>query len=326
MRDMPTMQTRPTEHEEKSLMVKSVLITGGAGGIGRYAAAEMRTRYDVTLFDRVLPQEEIHPWETDLPFVKGDLTSLSDCMRAIALARADAIVHLGAIPFNTERQPGQRGAQRLPEDETMRVNTMGTFYLMDAARRLGVKRVVMASTFFVLGLGFRISDKPFVVEYLPIDEEHPLRPEDTYSLSKVLGEEILAAFSRAYDIQVVAFRLMGVDYPHWRRHAFGVTPEPRAEGMRYFSTFQYVEAEDVALACRLALEADGLEPFEAFYLATDTTLAEETRGVLERCYPELAPMAASIHGYDGLITIEKARRKLGYEPQHSWRGRQEGAQ
>jgi nucleoside-diphosphate-sugar epimerase len=303
-------------------MVDKVLVTGGAGGIGRYAAAELRGKYAVTLFDRTLPSEGDYPWEPDLPFVKGDLTSLSDCMRAIALAQADSIVHLGAIPYNTERQPGQRGVPRLPEDETMRVNTMGTYYLLDAARRLGVRKVVMASTFFVLGLGFRISDKPFVVEYLPIDEEHPLRPEDTYSLSKVLGEEILAAFSRAYDIQTVAFRLMGVDYPHWRRHTFGVDPERRPEGMKRFSTFQYVEAEDVALACRLALEAEGLEPFEAFYLATDTTLAGETRPVLERVYPELAAMASSIQGYDGLISIEKARRKLGYDPQHSWRLRQ----
>jgi nucleoside-diphosphate-sugar epimerase len=303
-------------------MIRNVLITGGAGGCARYTAAELRERYNVTLFDRALPGEGMYPWETDLPFVKGDLTSLSDCMRAITLAQADAIVHLGAIPFNSERQPGQQGAQHLAEDETMRVNTMGTFYLMDAARRLGVKRVVMASTFFVLGLGFRISDNPFIVEYLPIDEEHPLRPEDSYSLSKVLGEEILAAFSRAYGIQTVAFRLMGVDYPHWRRHSFGVTPEARPEGMKRFSSFQYVEAEDVALACRLALEAEGLDSFEAFYLATDTTLAGETRPTLERCYPELAPMASGIQGYDGLISIEKARRKLGYEPQHSWRQRE----
>jgi len=302
-------------------MVSNVLITGGAGGCARYAAAELRDKYNVTLFDRVSPSEGRYPWETDLPFVLGDLTSLADCMRAIAHAKADAIVHLGAIPHNTERQPGQRGVPRLPEDETMRVNTMGTFYLMDAARRLGVQKVVMASTFFVLGLGFRISKKPFVVEYLPIDENHPLRPEDTYSLSKVLDEEILAAFNRAYDIQTVALRLMGVDYPHWRRTSFGAAPQPRAEGPTPFGAYQYVEAEDVALACRLSLEAEGLEGFEAFYLATDTVLAEETAVVVKRLFPHLARYADALHGYEGMVSIEKARRKLGYEPRHSWRNR-----
>ena len=303
-------------------MVRNVLITGGAGGCARYAAAELSGKYNVTLFDRIAPADVGYPWETDLPFVLGDLTSLADCMRAITLAKADAIVHLGAIPYNTERQPGQSGVPSLPEDETMRVNTMGTYYLMDAARRLGVKKVVMASTFFVLGLGFRISDRPFKVEYLPIDEAHPLRPEDTYSLSKVLGEEILAAFTRAYGIQTVALRLMGVDYPHCRRMTYGVTPEPAIDRPTPFGAYQYVDAKDVALGCRLSLEAEGLDGFEAFYLATDTNLVEDTRTVVERLYPDLAQYAGALHGRDGMISIEKAYKKLGYEPKHSWRRQQ----
>jgi nucleoside-diphosphate-sugar epimerase len=170
-------------------MVQNVLITGGAGNVARHAADELTQHgYRVTLFDRMTPQQAPLPWSTELPFVLGDLTSFADCMRAISLAKADAIVHLGAIPFNTERQPFDsgpfRGTQRLPEDETMRVNTMGTYYLLDAARRLGVKKVAAASTYYVLVWDFASATKPFVVEYLPIDEEHPLRPEDTYSLSK----------------------------------------------------------------------------------------------------------------------------------------------
>ena len=304
-------------------MIVNVLITGGAGGCGRYVAAELRDKYRVTLFDRQTPAHVLDPWETDLPFVLGDLTSLADCMRAITLAQADAIVHLGAIPWNTERQPGQKGAQILPEDETMRVNVMGTYYLMDAARRLGVQKVVMASTFYVLGLGNRISKKPFAVDYLPMDEEHPNRPEDTYSLSKVMGEEILSAFSRAYDIQTVALRLMGVDYPHrrrsWARGGDVPQAQPGHVGGPIGGTFQYVDALDVAQACRLSLEAEGLEPFEAFYLASDTTTVEDTRVVVERLYPDLKEMAASLQGHEGMISIEKARRKLGYRPRCSWR-------
>ena len=305
-------------------MTQNVLITGGAGRCARYVAAELEGRYNVTLFDRVTPSQSRIPWETKLPFVLGDLTNLGDCMRAIAHAKADAIIHLGAIPYATEhalRMSSIPGLPRLPEDETMRVNTMGTFYILDAARRLGVQKVVMASTFYVLGLGFRHSKDPFVVEYLPIDEEHPLRPEDTYSLSKLLGEEMLKAFGRAYGIQGIAFRLMGIDYPDDPRHRKNHVPEvtPNHVGGPIGTTYQYVDARDVAQACRLALEAEGLDLFEAFYLSTDTQLAEETRTVVERLYPDLREMAKNLHGYEGIISIEKARRKLGYEPKHSWR-------
>ncbi len=310
-------------------MIKNVLITGGAGGCGRYVAAELRDKYQVTLFDRETPAQVRDPWETDLPFVLGDLTSLADCMRAITLAQADAIVHLGAIPFNTEHQPLQRSWSNLPEDETMRVNTMGTFYLMDAARRLGVKKVAMASTYYVLGLGFRISKTPFIVEYLPIDEEHPLRPEDTYSLSKMLDEEILAAFSRAYDIQTVALRLMGVDYPHrrvpWAKGGDIPEAEPGHVGGPIGTTYQYVDARDVAQACRLSLEVEGLDPFEAFYLSSDTSTVEDTRVVVERLYPDLKEMAANLQGKEGIISIKKAQRKLGYQPRYSWRNQQAGS-
>jgi len=309
-------------------MVQNVLITGGAGNVARHVTDELvQHGYRVTLFDRMTPQQAPLPWATELPFVLGDLTAFADCMRAISLDTADAIVHLGAIPFNTERQPFDsgpfRGTQRLPEDETMRVNTMGTYYLLDAARRLGVKKVAAASTYYVLGLGFRISNKPFVVEYLPIDEEHPLRPEDTYSLSKMLNEETMAAFSRAYDMQCVAFRLMGVTFPHrevgWFKPGEKPEAQPNHVGGPLGGTLQYVDARDVAQACRLALEVEGLEPFEAFYLATDTVLAEETRMVVERCYPDLKEMAANLKGYEGIISIKKAQQKLGYKPQWSWR-------
>ena len=90
-------------------MIHNVLVTGGSGNVGRYAAAELRDKYQVTLFDRVTPNQAREPWETDLPFVLGDLTSFGDCMRAISFAQADGIVHLGALPGPTDA-PRQRGA------------------------------------------------------------------------------------------------------------------------------------------------------------------------------------------------------------------------
>lgn len=303
-------------------MTQNILITGGAGNLARHVADELKGQYKVTLFDLVTPDKAPFPWETDLLFVQGNLTSLGDCMRAITLSKAEVIIHLGAIPYSTDLQPGMKITQKKPEDTTMNTNVMGTYYLMDAARRLGVKKVIFASSYYTLGLDSSISDKPFKVDYLPIDEEHPNRAEDTYSLSKVIGEEIIEAYSRAYGIKAIAFRLMGISYPY-SPHKFDIAPstKPGHVGGPIGTTWQYVDARDVAIACRLAVEKDLENDFEAFYLSTDNQFAGETCKVVERLYPDLKDMAANIEGTEGIISIKKIRDMLGYKPQYSWKNK-----
>jgi nucleoside-diphosphate-sugar epimerase len=306
----------------------NVLVTGGAGNLGRCVATELADHgHRVTLFDRVEPTSAPVPWQTDLPFVRGELTNAQDCRAAIAAARAEVICHVGAIPYATDR-PGTReqllraAKPVLPEDETFRVNTLGTYYILDEARRAGVTQVLFASTYYVLGLGFRISAAPWRPQYLPIDEDHPLTPEDTYSLSKMMNEEMLAAYTRAYGLRTVAFRLMGVYYVHrddsaqrFRQHV-----EVPADGMPpVFDTWLYVDGRDVTQAFRLALEATHLEPHERFYLASDRSIGDSPRDTVIRLFPDLAPLAAPLGPDDFLISIERARQRLGYEPRHSWR-------
>ena len=203
---------------------KNVLVTGAAGKLGNYVSEYLHKKgYNVTCTDVVLPKPDSRIAKLKLPFVKGDLLDLGDIMKAIAMAQCGTIVHLGAIPFNVELQPpydttpkkgpscgGVRSNYVMPEDNAMKINTMGTFYVMDAARRMGVKNVIAASSYYCYGLGMRISGVPFKPDYLPIDEKHPCTPEDTYSLSKHLGDEIMEAFCRAYDMNGIAMRLMGV--------------------------------------------------------------------------------------------------------------------
>jgi nucleoside-diphosphate-sugar epimerase len=304
-------------------MIKNILITGGAGNLGRVVSEELKDRYNITLFDRTRPQDAPIPWETNLPFVLGDLTDFGDCMRGIAQAKADAVLHFGALAGPTELMP-PRYQQRMREDETMRVNTMGTFYMIDAARRLGVQRFAMASTYYVLSVDFNISGKPFWPKYLPIDEKHPCEPESTYGLSKLLDEQILATFQRAYDIGTVAFRLMGVEYAHRPVHKYGIRPEARPGhvGGPMGTTWQYVEARDIAQACDLYLQSPGFPQFEAFYLSTDTALAEETADAVRRLYPDIAHLADGLKGYEGIISIKKAQEMLGYQPKYSWRNQE----
>ena len=324
-------------------MAKNVLITGGMGNLGKVTSKYLTEKgFKVTLFDRVPVDRAAAFAPGALPYIKGDLLSLSDCMRAIAFSQADVIVHLGAIPFNSELQPpygreygtatdGARFVQMMNEDDTMKINTMGTYYLLDAARRMGVKDIIAATSFYAIGIGFRISGTPFPVQYLPIDEEHPVFPEDTYSLSKYLNEETMKAFSSAYGMRCVAMRLMGVYYAGQefseKVHAVGVpVPDPKPEEVDVMcgTTYQYVDARDIAYFIELsmkALDENKLAPYEDFFVITDTHYSEDTVDVIKKRWPSLAAkgIGMDIKGSDGLISYEKSTKLLGYTPQHARR-------
>jgi len=300
----------------------NVLITGGAGRLARYVAEELKEQqHNVTLFDLVTPDQTPFPWETDCQFVLGNLTDLADCMRAITLSKAEVIVHLGAITHTTDQQPGRKMPQRRPEDTTMQVNVMGTYYLLDAARRIGgIKKVVFASSYYALGLAGRINGTPFQVDYLPIDEKHPCRPQDTYALSKVMGEEMLEAYSRAYGFKAVAFRLMGVVYPFRQFETnVEVPPNPDFKGGPVGSTWQYSDCRDIAYACGLAIEKDLENDFEVFFHITDQNYSADTKDVIAKSYPDLVEMAKDLPEGEGIISGKKMRDMLGYKAKHSWR-------
>ena len=319
-----------------------VLVTGAAGRLGNFVVpALVEAGYRVTGTDQVAYPPDSANAKLGIPFVRADLTNLGDCMRAITLSQAEMIISLGAIPFNTELQPayakeydtdfsetGARFSQRMDEDLTMRVNTMGTYTLMDAARRIGgVRRVIHASSFFVLGLGFRISGTPYVPAYLPMDENTLLEPEDSYSLSKVLGEEILKSFSRAYGIETVALRLLGVyyhDHEMSRRvHRFNIdvpVVDDVAKGYPNNSTYQYADARDIARFVLLCMTAEMKNKFEPYYVATDCHYKDTTQEALKKRWPLLwnKGLGHDIPGREGLISIEKSKKELGYEPMYSW--------
>lgn len=302
---------------------KNVLITGGAGNLGRHVFEELKNDHNVALFDQVGPAEAPFPWDPkgEAMVMKGPLTDLGSCMRAIQLSKADVIVHLGALPGPSDMQPGQTRPQRAPQETTMNSNVMGTYILMDAARMLGVKKVIFASSYYVLGLGNRLSGTPFQVDYLPIDEHHPNRPEDTYSLSKLVDEEILQAYSRAYGIRCICFRLMGVSYPY-RPHATDVElPEKPRDwvGGPFVSTMQYSDARDIAYACRLGIEKDLENKFEVMYHETDNIFSGKTADMIRLMYPDLSDMADNVKGEEGFISTQKLRTLLDYKPKHSWK-------
>jgi nucleoside-diphosphate-sugar epimerase len=320
-------------------MPKTVLVTGGSGRLGNYIALHLKKEgYNVATFDVVPPKPDSYVVQERIPFTVGNLTSPDDVLRACVWAQPDIIAHVGAITHPTDIMPPYpkdgnikwgRTSYEMPEQSTFEINTMGTFYVFDAARRLGIKQVILASSYFSIGIGFRLSGKGFEPEYLPIDEDHPCWPEDSYSLSKYFNEETGKAFARAYGIKVQAMRLLGMYYENnemsSRNHKFNVTVPAATEtdkGLLMGDTFQYADARDVAIFVRLAIEkVDSLSPYEAFFLSTDTKYTEPTAVIAARRWPFLAEKAKDIPGTEGIISIKKAERLLGWKPQHSWRNK-----
>lgn len=295
-----------------------ITITGGTGQVAEFVIKELEAKHSLVVFDRVKPGENRFNFEIRHPIVVGDLTDLAACERAVA--GSEAIIHLGAIPWPVEHPVWREripAAKTMPWDETFRVNTMGSYYLLEAARRAGVKTVVAITSNCVLGHGFRISDKPFPLVSLPIDETHAFDPEDSYSLSKFLTEEIMHSYSRAYDLRCYALRPATVFRPEVMAE-YAKNYKPPTEWSEWF--FGYNDVRDVARAIRLCLEAaNDLPPYDDFYInAADTLVLEDSRAIVERLKPAWARQAAALSGRQAMISWAKAERAFGYRPEYSW--------
>ncbi len=215
--------------------------------------------------------------------------------------RADAVVHLAAVPA-----PGL-----MPNSAVFANNAVATWNVFEAARVCGVQRVVWASSETVLGLPF---DTP--PPYAPVDEEYWPRPESTYSLTKVLEEEMARQLCR-WDPErtMVGLRFSNVmdveDYAAFP--AFDADPLARK-----WNLWGYIDARDGAQAVRRALEWDG-RGCEVFVIANaDTVMTRSSASLMAEVFPGV-PVRRELGEHETLLCIDKARRVLGYEPQHSWR-------
>jgi nucleoside-diphosphate-sugar epimerase len=274
--------------------MKKIVVTGGSGKAGRAVIKDLlEHQYDVLNIDLLAPRERISP------FLKVDLTDQGQVLEA--LHGADAVVHLGAIPA-----PGIQ-----TEEATFRNNTLSTFNVFNAAMLLKLQRVVWASSETVLGLPFE-REQP---AYAPIDEEHPLYPESSYALSKVISEEMARQFNRRSGIPFIGLRFSNIMEPHDYERFPAFSENPR---LRKWNLWGYVDARDVAQSCRLGLEASitGAEVF--IIAAADTVMKQPSRELLAEVFPGV-PLKGEIEPFETLLSIRKARKLLGYAPQYSWR-------
>jgi nucleoside-diphosphate-sugar epimerase len=194
-----------------------VLVTGASGGFGPCLVAKFeRAGHELVLMSRSRPQAADH-W----PWAQGDITRFDDCLRATEGA-IEAVQHIAANPWASDH-PGSRATyeQRgIPFDDTMRTNAMGTYYLLQASLKRGIGVIVMTGSNCALGHGGRISGSDLPIKYLPIDEEHPSDVEDSYSYSKLVGEELLASYTRAYGMRTYVLRSAAIS-PAARRQLHG---------------------------------------------------------------------------------------------------------
>ncbi|MGI6368913.1 MAG: NAD-dependent epimerase/dehydratase family protein [Anaerolineae bacterium] len=294
-----------------------VLITGGSGRLARWIVRALRADHELVLFSRTAPPEEC----ADLPWIQGDLNVAADCERAVE--GVDAIQHLGAVPSPSdhpqERANRERsGAPLPPMDATMHTNIMGTYYLLQAAVHAGVETMVMAGSNCAFGHGYRISSRPFPFSYLPLDEEHPSDVEDSYSYSKLVGEELLASFTRAYGIRTYVTRPAGICPPE-RLQQMAANAAPARAWSDWL--WGYVPSEDLAEMHKILMERAQSLPEHRVYVANgrDSTALEPTLELIERYRADLLPLAGGLSGHQAFFSTERARRELDWEPRHSWR-------
>ena len=278
-----------------------VVLTGGSGKLGWVCLADLLDHgYSVTNVDLARPPDDRSP------FVRADLTDMGQTMEALHQvddrhAGVDAVVHLAAVPA-----PGLT-----PGSELFRNNTVSTYNIFAAARHLGIRNVVSASSETVLGLPFNVPPP-----YVPVDEEYAPRPESTYALSKTMGEEMARHFCRwDPDAKIVSLRFSNVMLAS--EYAAFPSFEDDPAG-RKWNLWSYIDARDGAQAVRKALEAP-IKGAEVFIIANaDTVMTTPITELVNRFYPGV-PWRREVGPLESVFSIDKARRLLGYEPQHSWR-------
>jgi len=278
-----------------------VAVTGGSGKLGRAVVADLlEHKYDVVNLDSAGPRDQ------PSPFIRIDLTDYGQVVDALTTndglaGPVDAVVHLAAIPA-----PGL-----IANAATFANNVPATYNVFAAARAAGITNVVWASSETVLGLPF---DTP--PPYIPVDEEYPARPESTYSLGKHLEEQMAAQFCRWNpELKMFGLRFSNVMDPADYAAFPAFDADPRS---RIWNLWGYIDARDGAQAVRRALEFEGVG-LEVFVIANaDTVMGRSSASLAAEFFPEV-PVTRELGEHETLLSIDRARRILGYEPEHSWR-------
>ncbi len=288
--------------------MKSVVVTGGSGKAGRAVIRDLLEHgYAVMNVDLVPPREPL------CHFFKADLADFGEAVEALRraagtidrrrspLGEASAVVHLAGIP----------APSLAPDAATFENNLISTYNVFSAATLFGLTRVVWASSETAYGLPFTRTPPAFA----PVTEDHPLAPETGYALAKVLAEQMAREMHRWNSgTRFAGLRISNIFEEADYAQIPGFWADP---ALRRWNLWSWVDARDVAQACRLALEAD-IPGADHFTIAADTLMRRPSRALMADAFPGV-PIRGELGEFDTLLSIEKARRILRYQPKHTWR-------
>jgi UDP-glucose 4-epimerase len=281
-----------------------VLVTGARGKVGlATVAALMEAGHEVRATDLLPPVFE-RPEEGEPDYFQANLTDAGDAFAAVR--GAEAVVHTAAIPEPTQNPP----------HVVFYNNLMATFNVLEAAIRFGVSRFVNISSETVPGFFF--AERQFLPDYVPVDEEHPIRPQDPYATAKYFGELLMDAATRRSDIRCISIR------PSWVQHEGtyerNLGPQVRDASVLSPGFWSYIDVYDLADAIVLAVQSD-LPGHEVFYIASpDNVGGRPFEKIVREYYGDAVEIKTPLPREDASgISVAKAQEMLGYSPKRSWR-------
>jgi len=285
-----------------------VVVTGGLGRLGEFVVRELFAyTHEVSVLDTTKPRECLCP------------TYTVDLSKAYALQSyfkgMDGVVHLARqrFPysesgFNVETQRWQF-PDITGDAERFNLNVAITNNVLAAAQAAGVKKIVCGSSLAVYG--FYYPSIQITPDYLPIDERHPLQPQDPYGLTKLVGEKLSDALSQKSGIQIASLRFSGIYTDMHRPQLLERKQNPLIRGTG--ALWSYIDVRDAARACRLALEAN-FPGHQAFNIcAPDTIMDEPTQELVRRYLSQVKDLRNGLDGRRSGYSVDKARALLGFE-------------
>ena len=214
-----------------------------------------------------------------------------------------AVVHLAAIPRILVK----------PDNETFRINTLGTYNVMEAATKLGIKKIIFASSETTYGFCFAQGNP--IPKWLPIEEDYETSPTDSYGLSKVLNEKTGKSFQKRTGIDIYALRIGNIIEPdeYNRFEEFCENPSIRLRNL-----FNYIDARDLAQAIELCIKKDGLG-YEVFNVTHNiNSVSLTTEEIIKQFFPNVK-MRRDMEKYESILSSKKIRDVLGFNPAHDWK-------
>jgi|TARA_Y100000991_G_scaffold41341_1_gene29097 nucleoside-diphosphate-sugar epimerase len=288
-----------------------IFVTGGSGKAGKHLIQYLLEKgYSVVNADLVpLVMNGVDNINLDITDSGQVFNALSGYANIPELKLGEgiknfkAVVHLAAIPRILVK----------PDNETFRINTLGTYNVMEAATKLGIKKIIFASSETTYGFCFAQGNP--IPKWLPIEEDYETSPTDSYGLSKVLNEKTGKSFQKRTGIDIYALRIGNIIEPdeYHRFEEFCENPSIRLRNL-----FNYIDARDLAQAIELCIKKDGLG-YEVFNVTHNiNSVSLTTEEIIKQFFPNVK-MRRDMEKYESILSSKKIRDVLGFNPAHDWK-------